>query len=155
MTKKKLALGKGALSLAIILVYAAFWVFFYTYGKNAMQRAADKLGEQKTMGGLGIAFLMTFDLVALVAFAVPALLLLISCIGNFASKGNKKGFTVLSLIAEILALIVLFFISLYSLEAALYDVIVVLAVAVFDALTIASFVHSVVALVKYKNADDE
>ncbi|MBQ7912853.1 MAG: hypothetical protein IJ308_03795 [Clostridia bacterium] len=155
MTKKKLALGKAVFSLAIIIVYVGFLIFFFTYGQGAFQRAADKMGEQQTLGGIGAAVGLTFALIALIAFAIPGLLFIISCIGNFASKGNKVvGFTAVSLVAEILACAALFFLSLFAMDGTLYDAIMVAATGVFDLAVIASFVHSIVVLVKQKNAQE-
>jgi len=155
MTKKKLALGKACFSLAIVLVYAVYLVFFFTYGQNAFQRAADKMNEGQTLGGIGAAIGLTFSLIALIAFALPALLLIISCVGNFVSKGKKLGFTVVSLIAEILACAVLFFLSLFAMVGTLYDGLTVAATAAFGLVVLASLVHTVIVLVKQKNAAEE
>ena len=156
MTKKKLALGKAWFSLAIIFIYLAFCVFFFTYGRAAFQRAANKLGEEQTLGGLGPAIALTFAFIALLAFAVPALMCLIASIGNFVGKGKKLiGFTVVSLIAEILATFVLVFLSIFTLDGTLYDGLVVAVTAVFDLLVIASFVHSIIVLIKQKTAEEE
>lgn len=156
MTKKKLALSKGGFSLAILLVFAAFFVFFFTYGQTAFQRAADKLGQEQTMGGLGPAFALVFCLVAVVCLALPALLCIIACIGNFAGKGNKLvAFTVVSLIAEIAAIALLVFLSALFMDGTLYDGVVIAVTAVLDVSVLASFVHSIVVLAKQKNATEE
>lgn len=156
MTKKKLSLWKAIASLAIIVMYIAYLIFFFTYGQTAFQRAAGKMSEEQAFGGLGPAVALTFALIAVIAFAVPALLFIISCIGNFASKGKKVvGFTVVSLIAEILGCAVLFFLSLFAMDGTLYDGLMVAVTAMFDLVVLASFVFSIIVLIKQKNAPEE
>ena len=155
MNKKSLALSKGGFSIAILLGYLAFCAFFFTYGLKAFQRAAEKLSGQQTLGGLAPAFALTFALIALCGFILPALLFLISSIGNFVGKGNKlSGFTAVSLIAEILAIAILFFLSLFFLDGTLYDGLAVAVTLIFDGLVLTSFIHSVIVLVKGKTADE-
>lgn len=156
MTKKKLALGKAWFSLAIILAYAAFCTFFFTYGKAAFQRAANKLGEKQAFGGLGPAIALAFAIIALVCFAVPAVMFLISAIGNFKGKGGKLlGFTIVSLVAEFLAIVILFFLSLFAFDGTLYDAVMIVVTSGFDLAVLASFVDSIIVLVKRKKATDE
>ena len=156
MTKKKLALRKAWFSLAIIIAYLTFCTFFFTYGRAAFQRAANKLGEKQAFGGLGPAIALVFAIIALVCFAVPAVMFLISAIGNFKCKGGKLlGFTIVSLVAEILAIAVLFFLSLFTFDGTLYDAVVIAVTGVFDLVVLASFVDSIIVLVKRKTAADE
>lgn len=156
MTKKKLSLLKAFSSLAIILIYAAYFIFFLTYGQMAFQRAADKMGEQQTLGGLGAAVGLMFALIALISFAVPALLFLVSCIGNFANKGKRViAFTVVSIVAEVLAVAILFFVNLFTFDGTLYDVVMVGATAILDLAVLVSFVISIIVLAKQKTAIEE
>ncbi len=156
MTKKQLALGKAGFSLAIILVYIAYLVFFFTYGQAAFQRAANKMSEEQAFGGLGPAVGLMFAIIAVIAFAAPTLLFLIACIGNFVGKGKKMiAFTVVSLVAEVLAAAVLFFLSLFAMDGTLYDLGMVLVTGLFDLLVVASFIHSIIVLAMQKKALDE
>ena len=155
MTKKKLASAKGLCSLGIILAYAAFCAFFFTYGRFAVQRAANEMNEQQTLGGLGAAFAYVYALVFLLAFAVPTILFLISTIGNLTKKGEKLvGFTVVSLVAEILGMIALFLTAVFFMAATLYDILSVVAMAVFFLLVLIGFIHSITVLSKAKKAED-
>ena len=156
MTKKKLAVGKAWFSLAIIFTYVAFCAFFFTYGRNAVQRAVDEMGQKQTMGGLGPAIMLMFAIITLIAFAVPAIMCLISSIGNFKGKGEKLvGFTVVGLIAEIFAIITLIFLTSFTFGAVQYDALVMVVTGVFDLLVLVSFVHSIFVLAKQKTADEE
>ncbi|MBQ5929243.1 MAG: hypothetical protein IIX02_00455 [Clostridia bacterium] len=155
MTKKQLALGKACFSLAIILAYLAFVVFFFTYGRAAIQRVANELSEQKTMGGLGPALLLVLAIIPLIAFAVPAIMCLISSIGNFKGRGTKLvGFTVVGLVAEILAIVALGFLAIFFLGATQYDILSVVVTGAFAVLAVVSFVHSIIVLVQQKTAEE-
>ena len=114
------------------------------------------MGEQQTLGGLGAAVGLMFALIALISFAVPALLFLVSCIGNFASKGKRViAFTVVSIVAEVLAVAILFFVNLFTFDGTLYDVVMVGATAILNLAVLVSFVISIIVLAKQKTALDE
>ena len=155
MTKKQLALGKAWFSLAIIFTYVAFCAFFFTYGRNAVQRAVDEMGQKQTMGGLGPAIMLVLAIIPLIAFAVPAIMCLISSIGNFKGRGTKLvGFTVVGLVAEILAIVALVFLAIFFLGATQYDILSVVVTGAFALLAVVSFVHSIIVLVKQKTAEE-
>ena len=155
MTKKSLSLSKGGLALAVFVAYLAFCAFFFTYGIDKMQEVANRLGEEGTFGGIGVAFLLTFALIALVAFAVPEVMFLISFIGNFVNKGKTIGFTVVSLVAEIISIAVLLFLTNFFIAGVEYDILSIVIMGIFDLLVLVSFVHSIIVLVKQKTADEE
>ncbi len=162
MTKKKLSLLKAFSSLAIIVMFLAFCAFFFTYGRVAIQNAIDKLQAEPVpegsinLSGLGPAILLVLAIIAVLAFIVPAVMSLIAMIGNFTSRGNKLvGFTVVGLISEIFGVVVLLFINSFFMEATLYDVFTVIVLALFDLVVLASFVMSILVLVKQKTALDE
>lgn len=156
--KKKLTAAKGGFALTIFLLFAAFCIFYFTYGMYALQRAVDKLQSepvpegQINLSGLGPAILYILSIVPLICLALPELLFMISFIGNFACKGEKKGFIVLSLIAEIFSLIILGFLAYFYIAATVGDIIVIIVLAAIVLLVLISFIHSIVMLSKYKKA---
>ena len=161
MTKKSLALSKGGFALASFITYLAFCAFFFTYGRIAIENGIDKLQNQPApegqinLSGIGPAFLFALSLVPLICFALPELLFMISFIGNFKKKGSTKGFTVVSLVAEILGLVVLGFLSVFFLGAAQYEILSTIVMAAFDLLVFISFIQSIVVLAKHKKAKAE
>ena len=158
MTKKSLAMSKAGFSLAIFVTFFLLCAFFFTYGKTAVQEVVEKLQAEPVengtinLSGLGPAFLLIFAGISLICFALPELLFLISFSGNFAKQGSTKGFTIVSLIGEIFGVIIMFFFTMFFLEAAGYNIVAIIVTAAFDLLVFVSFIHSIVVLAKHKNA---
>ena len=145
MSKKKLSLLKAVSSMAIILIYAVYLIFFFTYGKQEIQRV-NELGA-----GIGAAL----SIIPLGCFALPGALLLLSLIGNFIKKGKTVAFTIISMVAEILGMAALFFVTILLWDLAIRSIAVLIATILFDLLFVASFIISIVVLAKQKNAVDE
>ena len=169
MTRKRLAISKACFSLAIFLGFFLLCAFFFTYGKAAVQEAIKELTDaSKTQNttnngldfsglgiGLGPAFLLIFSGIALICFALPELLFLISFSGNFAKQGSTKGFTIVSLIGEIFGVIIMFVFTACFFEATNWDVVAFIGVTSFDLLLFASFINSIFVLACHKKADKE
>ena len=145
MTKKKLSLLKAFSSLAIIVTFLAFCAFFFTYGKKEIQRV------NEPGAGIGAAL----SIIPLVCFALPGALLLLSLIGNFIKKGKTVAFTIVSLVAEILGMAALFFVTILLWDLAIRSIAVLIATILFDLLVVASFVISIIVLAKQKTAIEE
>ena len=115
MTRKKLAISKALFSLVAFLGFFLLCAFFFTYGKEAAKELIEKLQSepvesgQINLSGLGPAVLLVLCIVALICFALPELLFLISFSGNFGKQGSTIGFTVVSLVAEVFAGVILTF----------------------------------------------
>lgn len=154
MTKKKLASAKGLWSLVIILAYAAFCAFFFTYGKSATLKFAAEMGEKQSFGGLGPALASVFAEIGLIAFAIPIILFLVSAIGNLVKKGEKLvAFTVVNLVSECIGVVLLFCITACFIDATGYDVFSILVMAAFDLAVLASLAHSIYVLAVAKKAN--
>ncbi len=161
MKKKNLIRGKGFNSLFLLILFAALVIFFFAYGQDAIQRAVDKLQAEPTpngqlnLNGLGPAILMVYVLIFTLSLAVPALLLFIAAIGNLVTKKYKSvGFTVTSMIAELISMPILFLLTVFIAGATLHDkltLIVYISVMVF---TVISFLWSIVALGLRKKATE-
>ncbi len=154
MTKSGLAKTKAWNGMALLFVFVELCVFCLTYGRAVVQRAANDMSQEATMGGLGPAFAFVFALIFLGALAVPAVLLLASAIGLFVTKEKRLvRFVVTALVSEIMSVILLGGFGVFMAEASLYDGFCLAETIVAMLAAIASAVGSVFVLVKWKSAE--
>ena len=161
MTRKKLAISKALFSLVAFLGFFLLCAFFFTYGNEAAKELIEKLQSepvesgQINLSGLGPAVLLVLCIIALISFALPELLFLISFSGNFGKQGSTIGFTVVSLVAEVFAGVILTFFTACFIEGTGYDLAAIIVTGVYDAFIFASFIQSIVVLASHKKAKEE
>ncbi len=161
MKKKSLLRGKGLNSLLLLVVLAILFLFFFTYGRDAIQRAVDKLQAEPTpngqvnLNGLGPAVLLVIALIITLALLIPAVMLLVASLGNLLTrKGKSVRFTVTSLIAEFITIPILLVLASCMADATLNDKWTLIVYISAIAFTVLSLVWSVLTLILRKNATE-
>ena len=135
------------LCLTALFIFAVIWAFCVEKHVlqeqiNHTQNAGDQLGA-----GLTYGFGVVFSVLGSIGLGITSILIVISSLGLLLSKEGQQGFSILGIVAKVLSLLCLWFVSAVAARVLAYVIYIILAV-----LLLGTIVASIVLCVYRKRA---